>query len=81
MTSTVTETTRSFLEAANYERLATGVDAIAVVLLIVLLVEQELIRAYLGPAARGRLQAMNVAAVPLLAAFALIVVLRTLGVR
>jgi hypothetical protein len=57
------------------------VDAIVIVLLLVLLAEQELVRAYLGDAATARLRPLWIVLAPLLAAFVLIVLVRMLGLR
>lgn len=52
-----------------------------IVLLLVLLAEQELVRAYLGDAATARLRPLWIVLAPLLAAFVLIVLVRMLGLR
>jgi hypothetical protein len=57
------------------------VDATLIVLLLVLLAEQELVRAYLGDAATARLRPLWIVLAPLLAAFVLIVLVRMLGLR
>lgn len=81
MTSTVNRVSEAFTSSSGYESLALGVDVIAVALLIFLLVEQELVRSYIGPSARSRIRPLGIALAPLLLAFGAIVVLRSLGVR
>ena len=81
MTSTVNALTRDFVASEVYESLAAAVDGVAVVLLVVLLVEQELIRAYVGAEARWNVRPLAVAVVPLVLAFVVIVVSRALGWR
>jgi hypothetical protein len=80
MTSTVNELTRSFL-ASTSERESIVVDVVAIALLFVLLLEWELLRAYLGQARRLRLDVLAGTVVPLLAAFAVIVTVRATGLR
>jgi hypothetical protein len=80
MTSTVNELTRSLVATGN-ERESMFVDLVAIGLLVVLLLEWELLRAYLGQERRLRLEVLAGTVVPLLAAFALIVTVRATGVR
>jgi hypothetical protein len=54
---------------------------VAIALLFVLLLEWELLRAYLGRERRLRLNALAGTVVPLLAAFAVIVTVRATGLR
>ncbi len=81
MTSTVSDVTRSLLGSDAYEALATTLDVIAVLLLIVLLVEQELVRAYFGGAGRSRVKPLGIAITPLVLAFVVIAVARAKGLR
>jgi hypothetical protein len=81
MTSTVIRVTQAFLDSGTYETLSSRVDAVAMALLVVLLVEYEVLRVYFGPSARMRLRALQVVVPPLLVAFAVIVVVRTSGIR
>ncbi|MEO5574732.1 MAG: hypothetical protein ABIR67_08530 [Gaiellaceae bacterium] len=60
---------------------STHVDVIVIILLLTLLAEQELVRAYLGDPAMARMRPMRIVVVPLLAAFVLIVSVRVLGYR
>jgi len=80
MTSTVNELTRSFL-ASTSERESIAVDVFAIALLFVLLLEWELLRAYIGQQRRLRLDVLAGTVVPLLAAFAVIVTVRATGLR
>ena len=79
MTSMVNEMTASV--AANGSDPLLPIDALAVVLLIVLLVESELVRAHAHGAGAPRIRVLHVAAAPLLVAFVLIVVVRALNLR
>ncbi|MCA1563073.1 MAG: hypothetical protein LC804_23385 [Acidobacteria bacterium] len=81
MTSTVNDLTARLLSSTDHEALSVRVDVIVIALLTVLLVEHELLRAYLGPRVRLRLHPLAVASAPLLVAFGLIVVVRSVGVR
>lgn len=80
MTSTVNELTRSFLASMN-ERESIVVDLVAITLLLVLLLEWELLRAYFGQKRRLRLDVLAGTVVPLLVAFAVIVTVRATGLR
>jgi hypothetical protein len=81
MTATANDVITKFLSSETYEVTAERVDAIAVVLLIVLLVEQELLRVYAGGVAGARPRSFDVAVVPLLLAFALVVIVRSFDLR
>jgi hypothetical protein len=76
VTSTIDQVSTSLSAAAS-----THVDAIVIVLLLALLAEQELVRAYQGGSTARRLRTMWVVMVPLAAAFVLIVSVRVLGLR
>jgi hypothetical protein len=81
VTSTVTELTTTFLRSESYESLAATIDVIAVALLVVLLVEQELIRAHGGSSARTRIRPFAIVIGPLLVAFVVILVARAMCFR
>lgn len=81
LTTAVTSLTRRFLESDNYESIALAVDATAVALLIALLIEQELIRAYFAEPRGIRLQAFGIIIVPLFVVFVVVVGLRASGAR
>ena len=76
MTATVTEITRATIASSTFNALSTTVGVVAIILLILLLIQKELMRAYGEPVTRQELQALDIAIVPLLAAFGLIVVMR-----
>lgn len=76
MTSTINHVSQSISGSASAH-----VDVTVIVLLLTLLAEQELVHAYQGDSATARLRAMRIVVVPLLAAFALIVSVRVLGLR
>jgi hypothetical protein len=75
MTTTVTEATKKFILSNSYD-VFTSVGIIAILLLVVLMIEQELLRAYGGPRARTGVQIANGFIIPLAFAFAVIVILR-----
>ena len=81
MTSTMNEIVGEFLSSDNYDALSISVDGVAMVLLIVLLAEIELVHAFAGPSARASIRAVSIVAAPLLLAFVLIVVVRLMGLR
>ena len=56
--------------------MATLVDIIAILLLLVLLIQKELMRAHGGPRARVGVDALNIAIAPLLLSFVVIMILR-----
>ena len=66
MSSLVTRATESTIRSGTLESLSTTIGLTAVVLLIILLVERELIRAVTGAHAAMRLRALSIASVPLL---------------
>jgi hypothetical protein len=81
MTSTMNDAIRDFLGSGAYDSMSSYADAIAIVLLIVLLVEQELVRAYAPSFVRPGVRPLKVAIGPLLLTFVLVVVVRGLGLR
>jgi hypothetical protein len=81
MTVTVNDLTQRFLESDSYSWESDWVDVIAVSLLLVLLAERELIRAYGGPLAAARVRSLAVLVIPLLLTFTLVVVLRAFALR
>ena len=76
MTSTVTELTITTIQSNTYETLSTSLGLIVILLLIVLLVQKEFIRAIGGPRSQTWMQALNIAIIPLLLTFGLTVVMR-----
>ena len=81
MTSTVNTTTQAFLDSRISELLATRIDVVATALLVILLIESELLSAYLGSAVAVRRRVLGVSIVPLLLIFAVIVFARTTSLR
>lgn len=82
MTSTVNEVTRRFLESGSYEAISRHVDAAMIFLLVLLLAERELIRAYLGVESAGpRIRPLWVAVAPLVPVFLFVVVVRSVRAR
>lgn len=78
MTPFVNEATRSLLDSGAWLRQA---DLILVVVLMALVVEREILRAYLGEGASRRLRPFVVPLVGLLPAFAVLAVARMVGSR
>lgn len=76
MTTTVTDATKTFISSNSLAGVATTVGLVAVLLLVALMVEQELLRAYGGSRARMGIEVTKGFIVPLLLAFVVIVVLR-----
>jgi hypothetical protein len=76
MTSTITEVTITTIVSNTYDALSTTVGVIAILLLLVLLIQKELTRAFGGPRSRIWMRALDVAIVPLLLTFSLIVIMR-----
>lgn len=81
MSASTTHVVEALLEAANYRSVIRSLDAIAVLLLLVLLVEGELIRTYTERGRRVDLRPLGVAILPLLLCFVLIVVVRATRLR
>lgn len=81
MTPTVNETTLRLLESGAYESLSGNLDLIATLLLIGLLVEEELLQAHAGGRAGVAVRALLAVSLPLLVAFAVIVIARASGAR
>ncbi len=75
MTAMVSAATRSFIWSTSYGTLTSTVGIIAVMLLVLLLLQKELLRAAATRAEAGG-EVLNIAILPLLLAFAVIVTLR-----
>jgi hypothetical protein len=80
MTSTVTELTRSTIASTNYADFSNTIGVIVVLLLLLLLLQKELARASRSPLSKMQMQALDIAALPLLLAFAVVIVLRFLDI-
>ena len=76
MSATVTAVTRAIIRSSNYGTLSTTVGLVAILLLVVLLVQKEILRAADTPQARAGGQLLNIAIAPLLLASAVIVTMR-----
>lgn len=81
MSATITHAVQALLDSRDYRSVARGIDVVAVLLLLVLLAEAEIIRAYVGPRKPSRLLPLGVAIVPLCLVFVLVVVVRAKGLR
>jgi hypothetical protein len=75
MTSIVTEVTRVTIESYSYDNLSTTIGILVVVLLVVLLIQKELIRGFNGSRSRICMQVLDIAIVPLLLTFSLMVIM------
>ena len=81
MSSFANDLTARLLESANYQTISRRVDAIAIGLLIALLVQYELVRAFRGTRGSPRLRPLLVGIATLFPAFVLIVVVRSADLR
>lgn len=75
MTSTINVTITTLISNSS-DALSTALSVIAILLLIVLLIEKELVRAAGGVRVRTWMQALDIAIVPLLVAFSCIIAMR-----
>lgn len=78
MTSSMNRALIDFVMSTNYDAISTTVGLAAVAALILLLVERELVRAYGGQRALRWIHGMDIAVLPLLASFAMIMLVRLL---
>ncbi len=76
MTSTVTELTTATIKSNAYDGVSAAFGAITILLLLMLLIEKELIRAYKGQRTKEWLQALDLAIMPLLLVFGYIAIIR-----
>ncbi|MGI8589173.1 MAG: hypothetical protein ACR2M0_16040 [Chloroflexia bacterium] len=76
MTSTVTDATIKAITGQSYDAFSVSVGVVVVLLLLGLITARELVRAAGGAEARGRMRALDVAVLPLLCAFGMIIILR-----
>ena len=81
MTATVNEIIADLLRSETYAVMSERVDGIAVMLLVVLLVEQQLLRVYASAAPSPRYRSLDAAIIPLLMAFTLVVIVRSFDLR
>ena len=78
MTSIINQSVVDFLLGTGYDVVSTTVGLAALFALTLLLVEREAVRAYGGGQARRWIHGLDVAVLPLLVAFAIIILLRLL---
>ena len=78
MTSTISKVVEDLISSHSVEELTTSVGLVPVVLLLLLLVQQELVRALDGPRLMSQVRALNATIVPLLGAFAVVIVTRAI---
>jgi hypothetical protein len=79
MTSIINQSVVDFLLGTGYDVVSTTVGLAALIALTLLLVEREAVRAYGGGQARRWIHGLDVAVLPLLVAFAIIILLRLLA--
>jgi hypothetical protein len=76
MTSIVTQATRAILASTSYDDLTKSAGLAVVVVLLILLLQKEFTRVHPGPRTKAWIHAFDLALVPLLLAFAIIVTAR-----
>jgi hypothetical protein len=76
MTSLVNKATQNIIDTHGFEHLSASVGVIVIVLLIVLLIEREVLRAFGGPRAVARVRSLTAASLPLLLVAIAIIVTR-----
>jgi hypothetical protein len=76
MTSLITQVTGAIIAASTYAWISATFGAIAVVLLVFLLIQKEVLRAVAEARALAWMRAFNIAIVPLLIGFGLIISVR-----
>jgi hypothetical protein len=77
----ISDAVRVLIHSKSYRSTALGIDIVATLLLLFLLVEVELIRAWNAAQGRAAARVLGIAIVPLLFSFVLIVVVRALSLR
>jgi hypothetical protein len=76
MTSTVTASTVAALTSTSYDALSTTIGLVVVIVLLVLLLQKELAHVLIGGRAQSWIHAFDLALVPLLVAFLVIITAR-----
>lgn len=76
MAATVTEVTRVTIVSDTYQWLSSTLGLVTILLLITLLIQKELVRAYGGSRSKTWMRALDVAIVPLVLAAGLVMFLR-----
>ena len=79
MTATITRLTMDTIASSSYDALSTTFGVIAIVLLIALLAQKELMRAMGGTRARTWRRALDTMIAPLVLVFGMIVIIRLVG--
>jgi hypothetical protein len=78
VTSSINQSVVDFLMATDYDVVSTTAGLAAAAALVVLLVQREAVRAFGGERAGRWIHGLDIAVLPLLMSFAIIVVLRLL---
>jgi hypothetical protein len=78
MTSSINHSVVDFLLGTDYDAISTTVGLATVVVLVLLLVEREAVRAHGGERFERWIGGIDIAVIPLLAAFGVVMVLRLL---
>ncbi len=83
MSSLITEISRLEVQLRSYNSLSATFGALSIALLVLLLLQKEALRTIGGPRVQAWMRALNIAVVPLLMSFGLIIAVRfvTLLVR
>jgi hypothetical protein len=76
MTAILNNVINQHISSSAFGAISTYLGLIAVVLLLLLLIERVLLDAYIGERLGKRLRVFNIATLPLLIAFAVIVIMR-----
>jgi hypothetical protein len=76
MSSSINQAVVDFLAATNYDVVSTTVGLTAVSALLLPLIEREVVRAYGGTRSRRWIHGLDVAVLPLLVSFGIIILLR-----
>jgi hypothetical protein len=78
LTSSINQAVIEFLRATNYDAVSTTAGLAAAAALTILLVQREAVRAFGGERAKRWIRGLDIAVLPLLMSFAVIVLLRLL---
>lgn len=76
MTTTVTEATKAIIDQQTYDALSSSAGIIAILAFLLLLALKECARAFGGPMSGARMRTLDIAILPLGAAFAVIITTR-----
>ena len=78
MTSSINHSVVDFLVATDYDAISTTVGLAALLVLVLLLIEREAVRAHGGAQFDRWIRGLDIAVIPLLAAFGVVMILRVL---